>query len=246
VTERGPADSAGLPWAGRTLPAGPFAGDDGAPDAALMAALGLDAELGVGPLVDAELVVAALAQARVFVPLITLPGADDGDSAEMALVTLTGPDGRMALPIFSQPQALAKWNNQARPVPVSGPRAAMSAVAQGCDLLVLDPAGPVTFVVARPAVWALGQGQTWHLPGRDDEIAAALAAVSAEVSLPGALTADPDSGSELIINARLPPGIPQDQISTLAARLQAAIETNPTLRQRVDAIKLRVRACSDE
>jgi hypothetical protein len=33
------ADSAGQPWAGRTLSASPFAADDGAADPALMAAL---------------------------------------------------------------------------------------------------------------------------------------------------------------------------------------------------------------
>ena len=102
---------------------------------------------------------AALAQARLFVPVVavTEPGAD----AQMAVLTVTGADGRRALPVFSCVASLARWRPDARPVPVPGSRAALSAVAEGCDLLDLDPAGPVPYRIRRPAVWALGRGLAW-------------------------------------------------------------------------------------
>jgi len=43
------ADSAGQPWAGRTLSASPFAADDGAADPALMVALEVHLPAGLGP-----------------------------------------------------------------------------------------------------------------------------------------------------------------------------------------------------
>ena len=99
-------------------------------------------------------VVAALAEARLFVAVVAVTD----QAAQMALLTMTEADGRRALPVFTSVAALAAWRPEARPVPVPGPRAALSAVAEGCDLLDLDPAGPTRFLVRRPAVWALGRG----------------------------------------------------------------------------------------
>ena len=51
----------------------------------------------------------------------------------------------------------------ARPVAVYAARAALSAVAEGAELMVLDPGSEVTFVVRRPGLWALAQqGQLWR------------------------------------------------------------------------------------
>ena len=57
------ADSAGVPWAGRTLVEQPFAGDDGTTDPALAAAL------TGGTLAD---VVRAWAPSRALVPVVRL------------------------------------------------------------------------------------------------------------------------------------------------------------------------------
>ena len=109
-------------------------------------------EQGRGSTAD---VVAALADARVVVAVVAVLGegeehtATAGDKqADMALVTLTRPDGRRALPVFSSTTALAAWDASARPVPVDTRRAAHAALAEGCERLVLDVAGPTTFVVS--------------------------------------------------------------------------------------------------
>ena len=78
----------------------------------------------------------------------------------MALVTLKAPDGRTAMPVFTSAAALTAWHPEARPVAVYAARAALSAVAEGAELLVLDPGSEFTFVVRRPAVWALAQQRT--------------------------------------------------------------------------------------
>lgn len=169
-------DSAGVPWSGRTLTAQPFAGDDGTTDATLLAVLTRRRD-GAATLAD---VVRAWAPTRAMVPIVavldqgegpdeTLIAAGDrgrGDKgADMALVTVTGPDGRRFLPTFSSTAALSEWNPGARPVPVEAARAAQAAVLEGCDLIVIDPAGPIAARLPRPVVWAVAQGRDW-LPRR--------------------------------------------------------------------------------
>ena len=58
--------------------------------------------------------------------------------------------------------------------PAEGPRAALSAVADGCDALVVDPAGPRPAVVRRPVLWALAQGRSWVPPAQDPEVLGAV------------------------------------------------------------------------
>lgn len=179
----GPADTAGQPWSGRDLDQGDgtkpyhrFDQDDGVQDdgfrvahAALRAGTGT--ETGV---------IASLATARVFVPIIATATelashepeftADSsaqqrdvhGDKeSEMALITVQAPDGRRALPVFSTTENLTAWHPQARPVAVFAPRAALSAVSEDAQLMVLDPGAVTTFVVRRPALWALAQQRDW-------------------------------------------------------------------------------------
>ncbi|MCU1473948.1 SseB family protein, partial [Amnibacterium sp.] len=129
------ADSAGRPFAGRSFEAAPspFAGDDGTAPPAFLAA---HADLVAGR-VGPEAVVAALQDARLLVPLLADLGDHDGrrdhagfpgpegaagpgergHAAELALVTVAGPDGRRVLPAFGSAAAMAAWNPAARPVP---------------------------------------------------------------------------------------------------------------------------------
>lgn len=136
-------DTAGMPWRGRTLAATGFEGDTGRADPALVAAL-TDPD-------DERRLVAAVAAARLLVPVVAVPGEAErssgpvGDAgSDMAAVTLVRPDGARALPVFSSVASLAGWDPSARPVPVSAQRAALAAVQEGCQDMVLDPPAPGT------------------------------------------------------------------------------------------------------
>ncbi len=241
------SDSAGTPWTGRTLPTGDFAGDDGAADPALVEALGV---AGAG-FADESLVVAAVAAARLFVAVVavlgegeqTRPGTADlpvDKEADMALVTLTGPDGRRALPVFSSITALSSWDASARPVPVDARRAAVSAVAEGCELMVLDVAGPVTYVVSRPALWAIGAGRRWQAAHRDDDVLAAIGtAVSAH---PDVLRfgAGPGRQAQLLVTLVVRAGLAAEQVQALAQKVGAALQSDDVVRERVDGLELSV------
>lgn len=253
-------DSAGLPWEGRRLPVGDFAGDDGQADPPLCQALqGLLAGAG-----DEQVVVRALAAARVFVPVVavrgegpvtgpsaghdagrqgTVPdaGSRRGDpQADLALATLTGPDGRRALPVFASIAALARWDDAARPVPVPARRAALSAVAEGCELLVLDPAGPITFVASRAALWAIGAGRDWQPAHEDAQVRAELdRAVEPESDVLG-VRASPGRTAELLVTLELRAGLSQEEVGALAARVSELLQGSDVVRERVDGLELSI------
>ncbi|MDQ6526593.1 SseB family protein [Nocardioides sp. LHD-245] len=136
----------------RRLQGSKYVDDSGAADTALARALQAHA---TGAASYPE-VLAALGPARLLVPVVAILGevevGDDGlardKSSDMAAVLLTGADGRMALLAFTDLAALAAWDPQARPVPVAAHLAAATAVQEGAHALVVDVAGPHTFVLA--------------------------------------------------------------------------------------------------
>jgi hypothetical protein len=257
------ADSAGVPWAGRTLTAQPFAGDDGTTDAALQAALtawaasananagtGTEPTSGTGGTLAA--VVRAWAPTRVMVPIVAVLGEGDdvraaaeaghGDkSADMALVTFTGRDGRRVLPTFSSTAALAGWNADARPVPVEAARAAQAAVLEGCDVVAIDPAGPIACLLPRPAVWAVAQGRDWLPPAEDPEVRAAVAALTASLIDIAAHRLEPDGDAGLNLVLGLPPGLAQEQVQSVAGRISQLLATDELVAERAESLRLTVR-----
>ncbi len=150
---------------GRTIPDPGFAGDDGAPNAALTAALTAYAG-GTGTQVET---LAALRAARLLVPVVAVLGEVEVDAdglahdktSDMASVLLQGADGRLALLAFSGMPALRAWDPEARPVPVTARTAALAALQDGAQALVVDVAGPATFVVEGQDLEGLARG--WAL-----------------------------------------------------------------------------------
>ena len=267
----GATDSAGQPWAGRSLSGDDakihnFDADDGTADAGYLAALS-DLAAGTG---DEAAVVAALATARVFVPILAQL-AEEGEAAagpngdplhsdkqaDMALVTLKAPDGRTAMPVFTSAASLSAWHPEARPVAVYAARAALSAVAEGAELLVLDPGSEVTFVVRRPAVWALAQQQPWTPSYADPDLAGALGegavgfpAVRRVEIHPGggvaSATADGrrlpggGAGPELRVVLYLEDGLDAAGVQSIVAGLNNAWARNEIFAERVDSIEVKL------
>jgi hypothetical protein len=140
----------------RTIPDPGFAGDTGAVDPRLAAALSSYDAAGPDEAADAHrAVLAILRESRVLVPVVALLGEAEYDdqglahdkSSDMAAVLMTGKDGRTALLAFTGTASLEAWNPQARPVPVGARQAALAAVQEKAAALLVDVAGPVMFVV---------------------------------------------------------------------------------------------------
>jgi hypothetical protein len=160
----------------RRIPDPGFAGDNGAADPALRSAL---ASYAAAPGHPARYLAVfdALLRARLLVPVVAVHGEVEVDDAglarektsDMATVLLTGRDGRQALLAFTELASLAAWSEAARPVPVTAVDAARSALQEGAAALVLDLAGPTTFVVEDEVLGGLARG--WALARTGDELA---------------------------------------------------------------------------
>jgi hypothetical protein len=262
----GASDSAGQPWAGRSLSGDDarihsFEDDDGTADAGYLAAL---AALVAGDGDEAG-VVASLAAARVFVPILAQL-AEEGEGAaglhadkqaDMALVTLKAPDGRTAMPVFTSAASLEAWHPEARPVAVYAARAALSAVAEGAELLVLDPGSELTFVVRRPAVWALAQQRPWTPSYDDPELAQSLGAAAvgfpavrrveihpgggvASLAADGRQLPGGGSGPELRVLLYLEDGLDAAGVQSIVAGLNNAWTRNELFAERVDSIEVKL------
>ena len=136
---------------GRLLAAAGAPDDTGAADAALTAAL---TAYAADPAREPE-VLDALAEARLLVPVVAVLGeAETGPdglvhdkSSDMAAVLIRGPDGRLALLAFTGLEPMQRWDPDARPVPVPARTAALAALQDGAEALLIDLAGPVRYLV---------------------------------------------------------------------------------------------------
>lgn len=237
----GAHDSGGQHWSGRELSSSGFESDDGSPDPRLRGTL------NTADVAETE-VVEALAQSRLLVPIVaTATGVDDSgplaaeSGTEMAVVTLTAPDGQRALPVFTGLDALAAWDPQARPSPVSADRAAQAALAENCDVVLVDLGSGWQRTLRSSMVWALAQQRPW-LPAHTDPVVtqAVSAAAEAEDSCAGVACASHESGA-LRVELALRPGLTGEQTNALAARVGERLAADPQVRPRLDGVLFAVR-----
>ena len=168
-----------------------FRDDDGAADPHVTAALAAY-QAGQG---SEQAALTALAAARLLVPVVAVladgPTAEGGRAAEgdknseMVLPTLIGRDGRPAMLAFTGLDTLARWRQNARPVPAEADRVWRAAVADGCAV-VIDVAGPVPLAVEGTRLAALAAGQPVPPAHEDADVRADVeAAIAAEPVIAG-------------------------------------------------------------
>ncbi|ASD21664.1 hypothetical protein B7495_05760 [Cryobacterium sp. LW097] len=252
------ADSAGQPWANRSLEDTAFADDDGLAPPALLRALRRFQARETGE----EDVVDAFRSARLLIPLVTALGADEAGTVsdgaagphglrvdktqELSIITVAGPDGRAVLPVFSSAAAMHQWNAQARPVPADAVRVALAAAQESTDLVVLDPTADTEFAVRRPALWAIAQGAPWTPSYASRSVAVAFEeSIATELSvLSVSLTAgDPQSrlaGPELIVRLELVDGLSRAILDATLARLAARWAANDVIATGVDSLRVQL------
>jgi hypothetical protein len=241
-------DSAGQPWEGRQFDDNPFGDDDGSAPPALLDALAAFQAGAGGP----EVVVDAFRSSRLLIPLVAELG-DEGTSdagltvdksQELSIVTVSGPDGRRVLPVFSSVAAMGTWNPAARPVPADGRRVALAAAAEETELVVLDPTSETEFVLRRPAVWAVARGERWLPSDRDPEVIAAFdASIGTELGVHavGLEPGDPRqrlAGEEVVVRLVLASGLTRDELDAILARLAQRWSADDVIATRVDSLRV--------
>ncbi len=241
-----PADTGGTPWGGRTLTGTStgFDADVGAADPQVLEAIIARAS---DPSVEHDvLLMRRVTSARWIVPVVTAPrlveevaGLVLETSTDLAAVTLTAPDGRRALPVFTSTAALAAWDAAARPVPVTAARAAQAAVAEGCDVLVVDVGSAASTELRPSMVQALAHGREWA-PAHLDPLVAqcASSAVAAEQSVVEhrLVEGTPSGAGVLRLVLGLPPGLRQADVQDLTARVAERLAADGEFRVRVDGL----------
>ncbi|MEI2777803.1 MAG: SseB family protein [Tetrasphaera sp.] len=236
-------DTAGVPWARRDLSPSGFEEDAGASDPALLAALadeGGDEARLMERVAAGRFVVAVVAHAEE-----TVTGADglvQDASVEMALVTLVAPDGRRALPTFTGVAELTAWDPAARPVPVTADRLGQAAIAESCEVIVVNLASPSPRELRPSQVWALAMRRTWTPPHADpfvaDAVAAALAAVP-DVTGHTLYAADPPGS--LGVEVALRPGLGPREVEALVTGVGERLAADGEFRARIDGLAFRLR-----
>jgi hypothetical protein len=239
-------DSAGVPWQGRAFQPNAHAGDDGTAPSAFLGAIAAFRAGETGP----ESVIEALRDERLLIPLVTERG-DEGLSPqghvvdktqELSIVTVAAPDGRTVLPAFSSVTAMTVWDATARPIPTPVLRVAQAAVSEGTDLIVVDPGSETEFVIRRPAVWALAQGEAWMPPHTSvpvrtaflESIASELAALDVELA-----AGDPDArmrGPETVVRLRLLQGLERHELDAVLGRLAQRWAADDRIATLVDSL----------
>lgn len=149
----------------RTIPDPGFPDDSGEADAVLARLL---ADRARGDASSGQ-VLAVLQDARLLVPVVAVLGEVELDehglahdkSSDMAAVLVRAADGSTGLLAFTSLATMAAWDPQARPVPVTAATAATAAVQDGAEALLVDLAGPASYVVDGEDLTRLAAG--WRL-----------------------------------------------------------------------------------
>lgn len=272
-----PSDSAGTAWEGRDLtgpgidgssnPLHAFDTDDGLADKAWTK---ISQELIDGT-ADEKDVFGVLENIRVFAAVVPTVAetttethidehgkeftVESDKEADVALISLKSADGRGALPVFTSIPKLTSWHRDARPVAVWMPRACLSAVDEGNELVVIDPGATLTYVVRRPEVYALAQQKTWTPSYEDVEIAEQLAELTdlvpglAQLAMaPGRGVATQTSNGKIVAGGGAGPELalvatPQDHNDAVGNKLmlstlQALVTDLPILNERADTVEI--------
>ena len=160
---------------GLRQPSAEYTGDRGEPDPTVRASLA-SAQQSLDHYLHA---VAELCTSRVLLPIVPVPDPDGSRlagvgriepehperedpaevHAELVAVTLTAPDGRIGLPVFTGADAFAAWQPDARPLPCRLDEAAANALDQGATALLIDIAGPHALVIEGELLAELAQSR---------------------------------------------------------------------------------------
>jgi hypothetical protein len=245
----------------KNIPDPGFAADDGSADPALAAALGAYAAASTaadasgaegaaeGPSGDPaalaaaeDAVVAALAGARLLVPVVAVLGeVETGPgglrqekTSDMAVPTIQAPDGRRALPAFTSTASLAAWREDARPVAVPVRQALAALAHEGADTLLIDMAGPAPYALSGAALRAVAGGRDRVDPLADPAVLEAVReALGAEPGVARAYLGAAPPGSDAaesrdgVLGLVLAPGAP---VAETAQRVAVALAAAEALR----------------
>jgi hypothetical protein len=244
------ADSAGVPWAGRSFESNDFADDNGKAPEHLMVAIS-EFRNGRATAVD---VIDAFRTSRLLIPLLAnlgeggegAHGLQTDKSADLSIVTVEGPDGYEVLPVFSSVAAMSAWHAEARPVPSDATRVALAAASEKTTRVVLDAGSPSEFAIRRPAIEAIAKQEPWVEVQNNADVTAAF--MSALGGVPEVVDFSLESGdpsfllraAELLVTIKLVPGLDAETLEQAIKRVGEVIAASEVIVNQVDSLRLKL------
>jgi SseB protein N-terminal domain len=197
---------------------------------------------------------AALAVSRLLVPVVavlaepgdqtevadTEQGFPSGEKAsEMAIPSLVGQDGRLAMVAFTCTDSLQLWRPMARPVPVPASAVFQAAVAEA-SAVVIDVAGPVALAIEGTRLTVLAAGgevpEMYQDPDVWEQVAAAAGSVAPGIRV---RLAPPSAGGAFTLELRPPAGTAGQIGAEVAALVVEAVHARLGARLRSGIAVLR-------
>jgi len=237
-------DSAGVPWEGREFSQNNWSQDDGSTPKVLAEVFSRD--------LDKAALFDALSQSRLLIPLLAELGESGvgahgetvDKSADLAIVAVSTPDGKTAIPAFCSVAEMTAWNQTARPVPVESAKLAIAAIGEGHERVILNPAG-LAIGIRRPALASLAQGLSWKSPHKNELVLQMIFQASAqqsEIQSVRAFDADPTGQllkPELGLEITLVAGLSQEQLEQVLTKFGSTMQTQEFL-QLVDSFTIKL------
>ena len=224
----------------KNIPDPGFSGDDGSADPRLAAAL---ARHAAEPSPDSEHeLLAALVGARLMVPIVAILGEVETDadglkhdkSSDMAVPTVTAPDGRKGLPAFTSLEALARWRADARPAPVPARQAVQAAWSEKADALLIDLAGPAFYELSGAAMRAVAEGRVMVRATDDPMVAEAVCGLLAQHPVVLRAHLLPSGETDALLALVPDPAADAETLGPAVQQLAAALAADELLRIRLD------------
>jgi hypothetical protein len=245
LTESPFVDSAGVPWKGRSFDENPWAEDDGETPEVIARALAATPFVKMG-------FVESLRGQRLLVPLIAEIGESGigphgqavDKSADLAIVAVSTPDDRTAIPAFTSVADMLSWKPEARPVPVSINKLCVATVGEGHTRVIINPATHAR-ALRRTELAALAQDleiiDAVSGPEVKQVIAHAVKGVR-DVVMAGVSAGDPEArlvAEEIIIEVGMRPGLTAEDLENALISFVAHLRAGD-LDDFADSFKLKI------
>ena len=245
MTESPFVDSAGVPWKGRSFDENPWAEDDGETPEVIAKALAATPFVKMG-------FIESLRGQRLLVPLIAEIGESGigphgqavDKSADLAIVAVSTPDDRTAIPAFTSVADMLSWKPEARPVPVSINKLCVATVGEGHTRVIINPATHAR-ALRRTELAALAQDLKIIDAVSGSEVKQVIASAVKEakdVVMAGVSAGDPEArlvAEEIIIEVGMRPGLTAEELENALMSFVAHLRSGD-LDDFVDSFKLKI------
>jgi len=133
-------------------------------------------------------------------------------NVEMMQALFSSNDGKVAMPVFTSLDELAKWNKDARPIPLVAHDFAQQTIDQELDALILDIASDHRFVIQGYMLSCLAKNHEWNYPYQDKEVKETIEKICLKIKNVNKVEITKGADCDLHVNIFGPPDLADEVI----------------------------------